>query len=162
MPIRRVVALALILSLFYLPVLGQNGNADLLARIRKEAMERSQIMKTMHMFTDVYGPRLTGSPNHKSAAEWAVSQMTSWGLDNAHLEPWDFGHPGWLNERLTAHILSPVKDALVVEALSWTPGTNGVARGAAIQIELPQRPTSAELTAYFERIKDSIKGKIVL
>ncbi|PYS66832.1 MAG: peptidase M28, partial [Acidobacteria bacterium] len=81
MPIRRVVALSLILSLCCLPVLGQNGNADLLARIRKEAMERSQIMKTMHMFTDVYGPRLTGSPNHKSAADWAVSQMTSWGLE---------------------------------------------------------------------------------
>ena len=23
--------------------------------------------------------------------------MTSWGFENAHLEPWDFGHPGWLN-----------------------------------------------------------------
>ena len=36
----------------------------MIARIRKEAMERSQILKTMHMFTDLYGPRLTGSPNH--------------------------------------------------------------------------------------------------
>ena len=35
MPIRRVVALSLILSLFCLPVLGQNGNSDLLSRIRQ-------------------------------------------------------------------------------------------------------------------------------
>ena len=34
----------------------------------------------MHFLADVYGPRLTGSPNHKAAAEWAVKQMTSWGI----------------------------------------------------------------------------------
>ena len=70
----------MIFSLLSLPVAAQNGGGDMLSRIRKEAMERSQIMKTMHMFTDVYGPRLTGSPNHKAAAEWAVKQMTAWGL----------------------------------------------------------------------------------
>src|SRR5205814_6802850 len=68
--------------------------------------------------------RLTGSPNHKLAAEWAIKEMTSWGFDNAHLEPWDFGHPGWVNERLTVHTISPFKDALVCEVLAWTPSTN--------------------------------------
>jgi hypothetical protein len=32
------------------------------AKIRQEGMERSQILKTMHFLTDIYGPRLTGSP----------------------------------------------------------------------------------------------------
>src|ERR671922_2079702 len=122
---RRVVALLLITSLLSVPVAAQNGGGDMLSRIRKEAMERSQIMKTMHMLTDVYGPRLTGTPNHKAAAEWAVKQMTEWGFTNGHLEPWDFGHPGWTNEYLSVHVTSPVKDALVVEALAWTPGTGG-------------------------------------
>jgi carboxypeptidase Q len=94
---RRVVALGLILSLLALPVLAQtSAEKDLLDRIRKEEANNSQIMKTMHMFTDVYGPRLTGSPNHKRAAEWAIKQMAAWGLQNAHLEAWDFNHPGWL------------------------------------------------------------------
>ena len=74
---KRFVALSLVFSLVTLPIVAQNGSGDLLARIRTEAMERSQIMKTMHMFTDVYGPRLTGSPNHRNAAEWAVKQMQS-------------------------------------------------------------------------------------
>ena len=100
---RRVVALGLMLSLLALPVLAQtSAEKDLLDRIRKEEANNSQIMKTMHMFTDVYGPRLTGSPNHKRAAEWAIKQMAAWGLQNAHLEAWDFGHAGWLNERLVA------------------------------------------------------------
>jgi carboxypeptidase Q len=159
---RRAVALSLIISLLSLPAFGQNGHGDLLNQIRKEAMERSQIMKTMHMFTDLYGPRLTGSPNHKAAAEWAVKQMTSWGLDNAHLEPWDFKHPGWLNERLTAHLISPVKDPLVCEALAWTPSTKGTVQAKALQLILPERPTQEQLTTYLSTQKSRVKGKIVL
>jgi hypothetical protein len=135
---------------------------DVYWKIRQEATDRSQILRTLHVLTDLYGPRLTGSPNLKSAGEWAIQQMTSWGLQNGHLEPWDFGHPGWLNERLSAHIVSPVKDSLVVEALGWTPGTNGPVRAAAVRLTLPERPMQDELTAYFDKIKESVKGKIVL
>ncbi|HEU5132396.1 MAG TPA: M20/M25/M40 family metallo-hydrolase [Pyrinomonadaceae bacterium] len=159
---RRVVALILIISLLSLPVAAQNGGGDMLSRIRKEAMERSQIMKTMHMFTDVYGPRLTGSPNHKAAAEWAVKQMTAWGFENAHLEPWDFKHPGWLNERLTAHLISPVKDPLVCEVLAWTPSTKGTVQAAAYQLVLPERPSQEQLTMALNNHKTKVRGKIVL
>ncbi|HEU4833180.1 MAG TPA: M20/M25/M40 family metallo-hydrolase [Pyrinomonadaceae bacterium] len=159
---RRLVALALIISLLSLPVAAQNGSGDMLSRIRKEAMERSQIMKTMHMFTDVYGPRLTGSPNHKAAAEWAVKQMTAWGLENAHLEPWDFKHPGWLNERLTAHLISPVKDPLVCEVLAWTPSTKGTVQAPVYQLVLPERPSQQQLTMVLNNYKAKVRGKIVL
>jgi len=159
---RRVVALLLIISLLSLPIVAQNGSSDMLNRIRSEAMERSQIMKTMHMFTDVYGPRLTGSPNHKAAADWAVKQMTAWGLENAHLEPWDFKHPGWLNERLTAHLISPVKDPLVCEVLAWTPSTKGTVQASAYQLVLPERPTQEQLTMVLNNYKAKVRGKIVL
>src|SRR5215471_19955640 len=111
-----------------------NSDPDIQAKIRKEETDNSQIMRTMHFLTDVYGPRLTGSPNHKAAGEWAIKQMQSWGFENGHLEPWDFGHPGWLNERHTAHILSPVKDSLEFEVLAWTPSTNGVVTAQAFQM----------------------------
>ncbi|HLM24260.1 MAG TPA: M20/M25/M40 family metallo-hydrolase [Pyrinomonadaceae bacterium] len=159
---RRVVALSLIFSMLALPVAAQNGSGDMLGRIRKEAMERSQIMKTMHMFTDVYGPRLTGSPNHKAAADWAVKQMTAWGFDNAHLEPWDFKHPGWLNERLTAHLISPVKDPLVCEVLAWTPSTKGTVQAKAYQLVLPERPSQEQLTIFLNNNKTKVRGRIVL
>jgi hypothetical protein len=125
-------------------------------------MENSQILRTMHFLTDVYGPRLTGSPNHKAAAEWAIRQMQSWGLENGHLEPWEFGHPGWLNERVSAFIVSPVKDTLTVEVLAWTPSTNGTVTAHAYHLLPPDRPTQEELTAYLNGIKDQVKGKVVL
>jgi hypothetical protein len=110
------------------------------ARIRKEESDHSQIMHTLHMLTDRYGPRLTGSPNHEAAARWVAAEMTRWGFKNAHLEPWDFGHPGWLSEKAAGYITAPVQDTLVFEVLGWTPSTNGAVSGSAVQLVLPQGP----------------------
>jgi hypothetical protein len=131
-------------------------------KIRQEGTTNSQILKTLHMLTDVHGPRLTGSPNLRAAGDWAIEQMHAWGLKNGRLEPWNFGYPGWTNERLTAHIVSPVKDTLVAEVLAWTPGTRGVVKAAAMQMTLPRQPTREELAAFLEGQKDAVKGKIVL
>jgi carboxypeptidase Q len=161
---RKFVAVSIAFTLAALAVLAAEERPDesMFWRIRQEATSRSQILSTLHVLSDVYGPRLTGSPNLKAAGEWAIQQMTSWGLKNGHLEPWDFGHPGWANERVTAHITSPARDALVVEVLAWTPSTTGVARGQAMQITLPARPTSTDLASFLEGIRSTVKGKIVL
>jgi len=163
MPNRRVLALGLITTLLCLPLFAQSqSDKDLLERIRKEERDNSQLMKTEHMLTDVYGPRLTGSPNHKAAAEWAIRQMTAWGLSNAHLEPWDFGHVGWLNERFTGHMISPIKDVLTCEVLSWTPSTRGPVTAKAYQMILPDRPSQDQLTAYFDSQKAKVRGRMVM
>ncbi|MEP7341138.1 MAG: hypothetical protein ABI977_25635, partial [Acidobacteriota bacterium] len=139
-----------------------NPDAEIQAKIRKEGMENSQIMRTMHYFTDIYGPRLTGSPNHENSAKWAVKQMAEWGFVNTHLEPWDFGRVGWLNERATAHVLSPFKESLVVEVLGWTPSTNGTVTGQVYQLIPPVVPTEDEFKAFADSQKDKVKGKIVM
>jgi hypothetical protein len=131
-------------------------------KIRQEGTNNSQILRTLHILTDVHGPRLTGSPNLKAASDWAIEQMHAWGLTNGHLDPWNFGYPGWANERLAAYIVSPVKDTLVAEALAWTPGTKGLVKGAAMQITLPRQPTREDLTAHLDSLKDAVNGKIVL
>ena len=116
------------------------------ARIRSEEMEHSQIMYTLHMLTDRYGPRVTGTPNHEAAAKWVVSQLTQWGLKNGHLESWDFGHPGWTNERASGFITAPVQQNLKFEVLAWTPSTKGVTSGSAIEIAPPLGPEAPRVT----------------
>lgn len=135
---------------------------DINVRIRQEVTARSQIMRTLHVLTDLYGPRVTGSPNARSAAEWAVKTMTEWGFENGHLEAWDFGHPGWVNERVTAHIVRPVKDQLTVEVLAWSPGTSGAVRASAVALNVPDRPTPTELTEYLNGMAAAVRGRIVL
>lgn len=150
-------------------------------RIRVEALTNSAIMQTMHQLTDVYGPRLSGSPNHENAATWAVRQMESWGLTNGRLVPFDFGREGWLNEKAAGHIVAPVKDNLVFEVLAWTPSTNGTVTAPAVHLVPPlgplvetpagpdarggtQRlgPTAEDLKTYLADIAPRVKGAIVL
>jgi len=141
---------------------GEKINDKINWNIRQEASVNSHIMKTMHSFTDLWGPRLTGTPRFKASCEWAIKQMKEWGLENAHLETWDFGRPGWVNERLSAHITAPLKEPLICEPIAWAPGTKGVVKGQAVQIVLPQRPTQEEFKEFLNGIKATVSGKIVL
>ncbi len=131
-------------------------------KIRQEEAANSQVMRTLHFLADVHGPRLTGSPQHKAAAEWAVKTMTSWGMVNGKLEPWDWNKPGWSNEFLSVHVTAPYKDALVVEALAWTPGTNGTVKAKAFNLVTPQTPTDGELSAYLTSVASQVRGAAVL
>ena len=169
----RVVLTFVLLQSMVLPLFAQQAPQDINAAIRKEGMENSKIMNTLHYFTDLYGPRLTGSPNHVAAAKWGAEEMKRWGFDKTYLEPWEFGHPGWVNERNTGVMLSPVQDTLTYEVLAWTPSTNGAATGDAFHLDYPQfpaaenpaimqNPTQAELTSYLDGVKSQINGKIVL
>ncbi len=157
------------------------------ARMRSEELEHSQIMHTLHVLTDRYGPRVTGTPNHEMAAKWAVSQMTEWGLQNGHLEPWEFGHPGWLNESASARIVSPVRGNLKFEVIAWTPSTNGKTSGPVMEIVPPQGPMppppepgaigalfgsgrpqvrlgpmKEEFDSWLATVKDTVRGKMVM
>ena len=145
------------------PFLAQERvDSDINARIRKEAQDNSKILRTLHYLTDVYGPRLTGSPNLKAAGEWAIKEMATWGFANGRLEPWDFGRPGWTNELAVGAIVSPVKDKLEFEVLSWTPSTDGTIKEKAFNLITPTQPTKEELETYLESVKAQVKDAVVL
>jgi carboxypeptidase Q len=135
---------------------------EILAQIRKEASDNSEIMTILHVLTDIYGPRLTGSPSLKAAGEWALKRMQEWGLQNGALEPWEFGHPGWTNDRLSIHVVSPYREPLVAEVLAWTPGTNGVVRAEAYALPVPAQPTEEELTTFLAAHEAKVRGRMVL
>ena len=62
----RISALACVLAI---SAFAQTIDPSINDKIRAEEKDHSQIMHTMHYLADVYGPRLTGSPNHKAAAD---------------------------------------------------------------------------------------------
>jgi len=73
---------------------------DVIAQIKAEGLERSRVMETFNVLTNVIGPRLTATPAFKAAADWSASQLEAWGMSNVHLEAWPFGR-GWTLEGLT-------------------------------------------------------------
>ncbi len=152
---RRLIPVLLLLAL---PARAQTVET----RILDEARQRSEVMHTLHVLTDVYGPRLTGSPNLASAGNWALGQLQTWGLTNPTRFPWNWGHLGWNNEYLAVHMDTPVPTALVAEALGWTPSTNGVVRGPAVHLAPPRNPTRARLTAWGDSVRSVVRGAVAL
>jgi len=131
-------------SLAIFPVLAQApGLAAINTQLRAEETKDSQVMWWLHEVTDVYGPRLTGSPGLRAAQDFAVGQMEKWGFSNVHLEAWNFNHPGWQNWELQANTISPFQQPLNVRAVAWTPGTNGPVQGPVLVVEPPQPPAGA-------------------
>src|SRR6202522_89118 len=127
-----------------LPALAQApGLANVNTQLRAQETKDSQLMWWLHEVTDVYGPRLTGSPGLRAAQDFAVGQMVRWGFSNVHLEAWNFNHPGWQNWNLEANAVSPFQQPLNVRAVSWTPGTNGPVQGPVLVVEPPQPPAGA-------------------
>jgi carboxypeptidase Q len=120
------------------------GVTEVYAQIRAEETNNSKIMWIIHEIADVHGPRVTGTPNLKAADDWAVKTMTSWGLSNAHLEPWTFQPPsaanpvpGWDNLELLADAVAPFHGQLMVKPLAWTPSTKGVVTAQVVMIDPP-------------------------
>ena len=74
---------------------------DAVYKIKEEGLQHSHVMEIASYLTDVYGPRLTGSPDTREAADWTETTMKAWGLANVHTESWPFGR-GWRNQRVTA------------------------------------------------------------
>jgi len=97
---------------------------DVLAKIREEGLQRSQVAPVFQMLTVDIGPRLTASPAHKRAAEWTRDRLASYGLANVHLEPWKFGR-GWTLEKLTVELIEPRYLPLIAYADGWSAPTSG-------------------------------------
>ena len=72
---------------------------------------------------DRIGPRLTGSSNYMSAAEWAVQQFKELGLSNIHTEDWTIPATWEPDGPATGQIEQPVMHQLHIYSLGWSPST---------------------------------------
>jgi hypothetical protein len=161
-PNRARLALIVLVVAMALPIGAQGPAAtdgvdyDAIYRIKEEGFQRSQVAEVASYLTDVYGARLTGSPNIKNAADWTVKKLGEWGASNPRVENWDtpFGR-GWVNEKYAANVVAPNPWPILGLPKAWTPGTNGPVTAEAVYAPL-------EAEKDFEAWKGKLKGKIVL
>jgi hypothetical protein len=104
-------------------------------KIKAEEANHSQVMEIMSWLSDVYGPRLTWSPNTTRARDWAMGQMSSWGLANVHAETWDTpAGLGWESERFSLMALTPTPFIVQAVPQAWSASTKGTVTGPAVRI----------------------------
>src|SRR6266704_1948137 len=160
MQVRRTLALgAIIAVLVGFPLAAdwpvtEKLDLDAIYRIKEEGLQRSKGMDIESYLTDVYGPRLTGSPNIKEAADGAQKTMRDWGLANVHLDPWPFGR-GWQNPRFVALAMTPRAYPLIGYPKAWTPGTNGPVTGDAVIAVITEEKD-------FATFRGQLRGKFAL
>jgi carboxypeptidase Q len=126
----------------------------MIAKIREEGFNRSEVMEHVSWLSDVYGPRLTGSPTIKQASAWAQKKFAEWGLANIHEEEFPFGQ-GWSLLRFSAHMIEPQVQPLIGYPQSWTPGTPG-----PVTAEVVYAPIQS--AADLEKYRGKLRGRIVL
>ncbi len=126
----------------------------MIGKIREEGLNRSEVMDHISWLTDVYGPRLTGSPAIKQASEWVQGKFTEWELSNINEEKFAFGK-GWSLVRFTANMIEPQAQPLIGYPHSWTSSTEGMETADVVQV-------SIQSAADFDEYRGKLGGKIVL
>ncbi|MDR6942145.1 M20/M25/M40 family metallo-hydrolase [Mucilaginibacter pocheonensis] len=139
-----------------LPLFAQETvDPAIIQKIREEGLNHSKVMETAFYLTDVAGPRLSGSPGLKRAQDWAVSQLKTWGLVNAKLEPWGKFGKGWEVQKNYAAITLPYYHAIIAIPKAWTPGTNGLIKGDVIVVK-------ADSAIDLDKYKGKLQNKVVI
>lgn len=127
----------------------------MVAKIREEGLQRSQVMDRVGYMTDVLGARLTLSRDMLRAQAWAVEEMGRLGLVNVAVEPFmDFGVT-WDNTYTSLHMLEPDYQPMVGYPVAHTPGTDGRQVAEAVIVD-PQ------LRSDLDALRGTLRGKAVL
>jgi carboxypeptidase Q len=128
------------------------------SKIRNAELKDSHIPHIAHYLTDVSGPRLTGSPGFKRAAEWAVETMKKWGLVNATLEPWGQFGKNWEIQDFSVMMKVPYAQPVMAYPEPWSSNTNGLQQAPVIVITQAQ----SRDTTYISQHLNDFKGKFIL
>ena len=130
-------------------------DGDMVAKIREEGFQNSQVMDIVGYMTDVLGARLTLSEDMKRAQNWVKNKMGEIGLVNTVIEPFmDYG-VSWDNEYFSIHMVEPDYQPMVGFPLSHTPGTKGKITSSTIIAEIK---TKKDL----DKFRGKLSGKVVL
>ena len=166
---RGLVALTVAFGFGATCLFAQNSkDLDVVHQIKVEAFQNSKVMDLLANISDLYGPRLTASPEFEQAAEWAMTQLKGYDLANVHEEKWGPFGRSWSVESYTIDMLSPRYSHLVAAPLAWSSPTKGVESGevfyapfkGARYVEFNK--AREELEHYKAQWHGKLKGKIVL
>ncbi len=169
MMLRDLMMKLLALALFSLTLCAQEKvDLGVIQRIKTEAFQNSKVMDHLFWITDVYGPRLTGSPGFTAAANWTVKRLKEFGIDDSAIQPWGKFGRSWRLTKFSISIQEPEYAPLIGFPLAWSADTKGplvtepVLAPLKITDRLDRKKTEDELQKYFQEQKGKLRGKIVL
>jgi len=131
----------------------ENIDIEAIEKIKNEGLNNSQIEKIAFELIDKSGPRLTNSKGYERAANYAVKQLSDWGLVNATTEPWgEFGR-GWEMNKSYIAMTKPYYMPFIAVPKAWTESTNGQITGKVVFLDIK---TEENFANYKGKLKDAV------
>ncbi|HUL33498.1 MAG TPA: M20/M25/M40 family metallo-hydrolase [Candidatus Eisenbacteria bacterium] len=132
----------------------KNSNAAVDVQIMGEIRDHSELMANLEYLSDEIGPRLTGTPQLKTASDWTAEMFKKYGLTNVHEEAYTIPH-AWNRGKAEARILAPTEHPLTIASAAWAPGTKGKVHGPVVYFD-------AKKPEDFDKFNGKLKGAIVI
>lgn len=129
----------------------------ILAKIRNEGYQNSQVMPMLKELTDVYGQRLSGSHEYFAAAQWMLNKMKELGFENAHFENYCENCRGWSINSFNIEMIAPNYMKIAAYPLAMTKSTGGIVEGEIVHIS-----SYKDLNFIKAQWSGNLNGKIVL
>ena len=124
-------------------------------KLYESGMQQSQVGKLLQVLSDSIGPRLTGSPGHKSGNEWLAKTYAAWGIGAT--TPSYGTWKSWRRGISHIDLVAPRVRSLEGTMLAWSAGTGGKDVEGDVVI-LPDVADSAAFVAWLPQAR----GKFVL
>tara|TARA_R110002124_G_scaffold106139_1_gene257554 strand:+ start:3179 stop:4732 length:1554 start_codon:yes stop_codon:yes gene_type:complete len=128
-----------------------------LSKINTEGFQRSQVMQLIGDLSDVYGPRLTGTDQYLTAAQWAKKTLENWGVDKVYFENYCDDCMGWEVKSFNVEMIEPAYMKIHAYPYAWTESSNGVQIGDMVWIE-----NYGDIEAVKKQWAGKLEGKTVL
>ena len=128
-----------------------------LARINSEGFQHSQVMQLIADLSDVYGPRLTGTDQYFTAAEWAKKTMLGWGVDKVYFENYCDDCMGWEVKSFNVEMVEPAYMKIQAYPYAWTESSKGVQIGDLVWME-----SHADMEKVKKQWGGKLQGKTIL
>jgi carboxypeptidase Q len=139
----------------------QQVDISIIERIKREALQNSQVMEHAFFLSDVYGPRLTGSPGFQAAGTWVIKRLQDFGLENVRKEQIGWGR-SWSYKKFSVHMLEPQRAALIGSPGPWSSSSDSQASGEPILAPAPTDITRDTYERYVREYRGRLKGKFAL
>lgn len=165
---RRIAVLSFSFVLSLASLYAQDKTLDIVHRIKMEAFDNSKVMDHLSYLSDMYGPRLTASPEFHQVADWAMSQLKEYGVANVHPEKWGPFGRSWSLQSYTLEMITPRYSHLIAAPLAWSTPTSGIQSGDVLFAPMREgrfgdiNQNKKNFDEYKRQWKGKLKGKIVL
>lgn len=155
MRIRSIISIALAGVFMHAAIARAQAPAPLATDLLiTEIGERSQVMLNLEELCDDIGPRLTGSPQLRTAQAWAMDKLKKYGAVNVHEQAWELGRP-WRRGPAFARLRNANVQHLDIVQKAWTEGTAGKVRADLAILNV-------KTWDQFQLAAPALRGKIVL